>query len=130
MILSGHLHLSHVGRTAQRYPTQSRAALLIQAGTATSTRQRGEVNAFNIVRIAKPEADVACMVWDPERMTFRPDQRRTIRRNGGRLGPPERDMTVYRLVSPHNAAKKRQLHASSLDQTSWGVQVRSTEVLI
>jgi 3',5'-cyclic AMP phosphodiesterase CpdA len=68
MILSGHLHLSHVGRTAQHY--QGRAALLIQAGTATSTRQRGEVNAFNIVRIARPEADVACMVWDPERMTF------------------------------------------------------------
>lgn len=70
MILSGHLHLSHIGRTAERYPTQGRAALLIKAGTATSTRQRGEVNAFNIVRIAKPEADVVCMVWDPEGMTF------------------------------------------------------------
>ncbi len=70
MILSGHLHLSHVGQTAQRYPMQGRAALLIQAGTATSTRQRGEVNAFNILRIARPEADVTCMVWDPERMRF------------------------------------------------------------
>jgi 3',5'-cyclic AMP phosphodiesterase CpdA len=72
MILSGHLHLSHVGLTAQLYPLQGHAAaLLIQAGTATSTRLRGAVNAFNIVRIARPEADVACMVWDPERMTFR-----------------------------------------------------------
>jgi hypothetical protein len=70
IILSGHLHLSHTGLTAERYPTQGHAALLIKAGTATSTRQRGEVNAFNIVRIAKPEADVACMVWHPERMTF------------------------------------------------------------
>jgi 3',5'-cyclic AMP phosphodiesterase CpdA len=64
MILSGHLHVSHIGRTAQRYPLPGRSALLIQAGTATSTRKRGEVNAFNIVRIARPEAAVACMVWD------------------------------------------------------------------
>ena len=71
MILSGHLHLSHVGQTAQYYQIQGRAALLIKAGTATSTRQRGEVNAFNIVRIARPVVDVACMVWDPERMIFR-----------------------------------------------------------
>ncbi len=71
MILSGHLHISHIGRTAQRYPIAGRAALLIQAGTATSTRKRGEVNAFNIVRIARPEAEIACMVWDSEQTTFR-----------------------------------------------------------
>jgi len=70
MILSGHLHLSHVGQTAQRYPTHGRAALLIQAGTATSTRQRDDLNAFNIIRIARPKADVACMIWDGEQMTF------------------------------------------------------------
>ena len=73
IILSGHLHLSHVGHTAQRYPTHGRAALLIHAGTATSTRQRGDLNAFNIVRIARPEADVTLMVWDRARMIFRND---------------------------------------------------------
>ena len=71
MILSGHLHLSRVGGTAERYPAHTRNALLIQAGTATSTRQRGEVNAFNIVRIARPDSDVTSMVWDPERRDFR-----------------------------------------------------------
>lgn len=71
MILSGHLHVSHIGRTAQRYPMPGRSALLIQAGTATSTRKRGEVNAFNVVRIARPEAAVACMVWDSEQAVFR-----------------------------------------------------------
>ena len=71
MILSGHLHVSHIGRTAQRYPMPGRSALLIQAGTATSTRKRGEVNAFNIVRIARPQATVACMVWDGARGGFR-----------------------------------------------------------
>jgi 3',5'-cyclic AMP phosphodiesterase CpdA len=71
MILSGHLHLSHIGRTAQRYNVPGRSALLIQAGTATSTRKRGEVNAFNVLRIARPEADVACMVWDKDQGAFR-----------------------------------------------------------
>ena len=70
MILSGHLHVSHIGRTAQRYPLPGRSALLIQAGTATSTRNRGEVNAFNVVRIARPQVEVACMVWDREKMAF------------------------------------------------------------
>ena len=71
MILSGHLHVSHIGGTARRYPMQARSALLIQAGTATSTRQRGEVNAFNIVRIARPQTTVACMVWDGAPAGFR-----------------------------------------------------------
>ena len=71
IILSGHLHRSHIGQTDQRYPTEGRSALLIQAGTATSTRQRGDANSFNIIRIARPEADVAFMVWDSERMIFR-----------------------------------------------------------
>ena len=71
MILSGHLHLSRVGGTAERYPMHGRNALLIQAGTATSTRQRGEVNAFNILRIARPQVDVTSMVWDPDGMAFR-----------------------------------------------------------
>ena len=74
-------------QTAQRYPMPGRAALLIQAGTATSTRQRGEVNAFNIVRIARPEAAVACMVWGRSAVPVPAGRRRTVQRNGGRLVP-------------------------------------------
>lgn len=71
IILSGHLHLSHIGQTSQRYRLPGRSALLIQAGTATSTRKRGEVNAFNIVRVARPETSVACMFWDGAQSSFR-----------------------------------------------------------
>lgn len=71
MILSGHLHLSHVGPTAQRYPSAGRSALLIQAGTATSTRQRDEANTFNVIRIARPETIVDCMAWGGESAGFR-----------------------------------------------------------
>ena len=66
MILSGHLHSSGVGETTKRYPVPGRAILLIRAGTASSTRRRGEVNAFNVVRIAGLEVTVACMVWRPD----------------------------------------------------------------
>ncbi len=64
LILSGHLHVSRVGHTAERYSLHGRAALLVQAGTATSTRQRGEVNSFNVVWIDRTRIAVASMVWD------------------------------------------------------------------
>jgi 3',5'-cyclic AMP phosphodiesterase CpdA len=70
MILSGHLHLSGVGETTKRYPAPGRAVLLIQAGTATSTRRRGEANAFNVVRVARHEVTVACMAWRPDEGRF------------------------------------------------------------
>ncbi len=70
MILSGHLHMSGVGETTKRYPLPARAALLIRAGTATSTRRRGEVNAFNVVRVARPEVAIDCMVWQADEGRF------------------------------------------------------------
>ena len=70
MMLSGHLHMSGVGETTKRYPLPGRAALLIRAGTATSTRRRGQVNAFNVVRVARPEVAIDCMVWQPDEGRF------------------------------------------------------------
>ena len=70
IILSGHLHMSGVGETTKHYPLPGRAALLIRAGTATSTRRRGEVNAFNVVRIARPDVAIDCMVWRPDEGRF------------------------------------------------------------
>ena len=70
MILSGHLHTSGVGETTMRYPLPGRAALLIRAGTATSTRRRGVVNSFNVIRVARPEVAIDCMVWHPEESQF------------------------------------------------------------
>jgi len=70
MILSGHLHSSGVGETTKRYPAPGRAILLIRAGTATSTRRRGEVNAFNVVRVAGLAVTVACLAWRPDEGRF------------------------------------------------------------
>jgi 3',5'-cyclic AMP phosphodiesterase CpdA len=57
LLLAGHLHLSQVGNTAARYPTENYAALVVQAGTATSTRGRGESNSFNVIRIEQPRIE-------------------------------------------------------------------------
>jgi 3',5'-cyclic AMP phosphodiesterase CpdA len=70
MILSGHLHVSGIGETTKRYRLPGRAVLLVRAGTATSTRQRGEVNAFNVVRIDQHELVIDCMVWRPQDAGF------------------------------------------------------------
>jgi hypothetical protein len=61
--LSGHLHLSQAAVTPVRYGDTGYAALLIQAGTATSSRRRDEPNSFNVIRVDRPFATVARHAW-------------------------------------------------------------------
>lgn len=70
VFLAGHLHVSHTGSTAQRYKIQGHSALVVQAGTATSTRGRGEANSFNLIRLAHPQISVEQFGWDPETALF------------------------------------------------------------
>jgi 3',5'-cyclic AMP phosphodiesterase CpdA len=64
ILMAGHLHASHAGSTAERYQMDEYAALVIQAGTATSTRGRGETNSFNVVRIDPLRVEVDRYGWD------------------------------------------------------------------
>jgi 3',5'-cyclic AMP phosphodiesterase CpdA len=63
LFLAGHLHVAHTGHTAIRYPIKGFAALIVQAGTATSTRERGEANSFNVIRVQHPEIAVERHEW-------------------------------------------------------------------
>ncbi|MEP7214460.1 MAG: metallophosphoesterase family protein [Acidobacteriota bacterium] len=59
VFLAGHLHVSHIGDTAKRYKLENgRSALVIQAGTATSVRGRGEANSFNLIEFDSPRLTV------------------------------------------------------------------------
>jgi 3',5'-cyclic AMP phosphodiesterase CpdA len=64
VLLAGHLHASHAGSTAERYPLADFAALVVQAGTATSTRGRGETNSFNVLRVQSSIVEVDRYGWD------------------------------------------------------------------
>lgn len=69
LFLAGHLHISHIGHT-KRYNIHGHSALVVQAGTATSTRERGEANSFNRLRIAYPEITVEKLTWDSLKTSF------------------------------------------------------------
>jgi 3',5'-cyclic AMP phosphodiesterase CpdA len=69
LFLAGHLHISHTGHT-KRYNISGHSALVVQAGTATSTRERGEANSFNVLRIAFPEITVEKFTWNPSTTAF------------------------------------------------------------
>jgi len=63
VLLSGHLHEAHVGHTAERYCIEGVSALVIQAGTATSTRRRESTNSFNVLRLAPHHIEVDTYAW-------------------------------------------------------------------
>src|SRR5215208_4159642 len=69
LFLAGHLHISHTGHT-KRYNIRGHSALVVQAGTATSTRERGEANSFNLVRIVYPAIIVERLTWNPVIKSF------------------------------------------------------------
>lgn len=62
LFLAGHLHLSHIGHTAERYRIAGHSALVVQAGTL-STRGRGEPNTFNVLRVTASTIVVERHAW-------------------------------------------------------------------
>lgn len=71
LFLSGHLHVTRTGNTA-RYMIPGFSALVIQAGTGISTRVRGELNSFNLIRLMPSEISVEAHTWRVDSGTFLP----------------------------------------------------------
>ncbi len=70
VLLAGHLHVGHTGQSFTRYQIAGHNALIISAGTATSTRARGAANSFNLLRIKHPYIFVERFAWQAERNAF------------------------------------------------------------
>jgi 3',5'-cyclic AMP phosphodiesterase CpdA len=72
VLLAGHMHVGHAGSTAMRYKIGDYAALVVQAGTATSTRGRGEANSFNVLRIDTSRIVIERRAWAAPQTAFAP----------------------------------------------------------
>lgn len=91
LLLAGHLHASHAGTTATRYPIDGFAALAVQAGTATSTRGRGEQNSFNVIRIDTSQITIERHAWQPASANFALASTERFERSGARWMPHPSD---------------------------------------
>ncbi|MHA3770021.1 metallophosphoesterase family protein [Verrucomicrobiota bacterium sgz303538] len=81
VLLSGHLHHAYTGGTAKRYQIKGHSALVVQAGTATSTRLRGSANSFNVLRIDPPRVVVEILSWDASVGQFVASEAKTYERD-------------------------------------------------
>jgi 3',5'-cyclic AMP phosphodiesterase CpdA len=70
VFLTGHLHVTFAGPTAKRYNIGGRSAIVVEAGTATSTRVRGEPNAFNLLLVEQQFIAVEHRVWETSSRSF------------------------------------------------------------
>ncbi|WP_034292713.1 metallophosphoesterase [Herbaspirillum sp. RV1423] len=82
MLLAGHVHASSAVSSAGRYDIQGYSALVVQAGTATSTRSRGESNSFNVLRVEAHRIVVERMSWQAEQGLFAPAAAQTFTQRG------------------------------------------------
>lgn len=73
--LTGHLHVSYTGHTAHRYNIGGRSAIVVEAGTATSTRLREDTNAFNVLRVSRSAIVVERHEWQRDRFVVADSQR-------------------------------------------------------
>lgn len=69
LLLSGHNHKSSAA-SADHHALGGYKALIVQAGTSTSTRSRGETNSFNVVRINARKITVERFAWQKNLSEF------------------------------------------------------------
>lgn len=72
LFLGGHFHRPYIGTTATRYQIKGYSALVVQAGSTISTRQRGEIPSYNLLCISHRRIRVTHMGWGREEGAFVP----------------------------------------------------------
>ena len=67
LVLSGHYHQAFTGDLAEHYVAIKRSILVVQAGTAISTRRRHEANSYNLLAIDGERLSCTVEAWDGAR---------------------------------------------------------------
>ena len=80
VLLAGHLHSSRTAGTGDRYALSGYEALVVSAGTAISTRGRGEANSFNVLRLQKQRVEVERFEWIAKCRRFVPGMQEVFER--------------------------------------------------
>ncbi|MDQ3144348.1 MAG: metallophosphoesterase [Pseudomonadota bacterium] len=81
LLLAGHNHRASTHH-APDLVTRAGSALVVQAGTATSTRLRDEEQSFNLIEVAPEDVTVTVQAWDGHGYASR-DAQRYRREEGG-----------------------------------------------
>ncbi len=85
LILSGHLHRAYTGDLGGQGRAIHRSILVAQASTATSTRVRGEPNAYNVIHYEGRRLGLGTRVWDGK--TFVPHDTAWFEKSNGQWLP-------------------------------------------
>ncbi|MEO5699782.1 MAG: metallophosphoesterase [Casimicrobiaceae bacterium] len=90
ILLAGHMHTHATGTTAQRYDLGGKSAIVVQAGTATSTRGRGESNSFNVLNVSPRSVAIRRFDWQSTVGAFAVTDERRYARPGNAWEVEER----------------------------------------
>jgi 3',5'-cyclic AMP phosphodiesterase CpdA len=71
LVLSGHNHLTTFCDPSEARRIGGHSAVLVQAGTAVSTRSRGEGNSFNLITTQHDHIAIRSYDWAPSERVFR-----------------------------------------------------------
>jgi 3',5'-cyclic AMP phosphodiesterase CpdA len=81
LLLAGHLHMGYHDDVRTHYESAQRSILSVQAGTATSTRRRGQANSYNWITIDKDAVTIEARAWNGEAFATH-SVSRFVRRDG------------------------------------------------
>src|SRR5213079_2850806 len=110
-----------------------RSALVVQAGTATSTRERGEPNSFNVLSLEPSRITLERRIWQRGEGAFLPAAVEAFERtNEGWERASPRDTRVQKCpaMSEARGVPARSRFGATLRRDAWWVEILPVVALL